>query len=89
MKLDHQLRLALDNGFQAAFGCAPERYFSAPGRTEIGGNHTDHQRIFRGCGDQKDPLYPAGGTDCGFRGLFHGQLDSPVPVLEQNKNRRG
>lgn len=22
----------------------PERYFSAPGRTEIGGNHTDHQR---------------------------------------------
>ena len=44
MKLDHQLRLALDNGFQTAFGCAPERYFSAPGRTEIGGNHTDHQR---------------------------------------------
>ena len=44
MKLDHQLRLALDNGFQTAFGCASERYFSAPGRTEIGGNHTDHQR---------------------------------------------
>ncbi len=35
---------ALDRGFQAAFGSAPERYFSAPGRTEIGGNHTDHQR---------------------------------------------
>ena len=34
----------LDAGFAAAFGCAPERYFSAPGRTEIGGNHTDHQR---------------------------------------------
>jgi galactokinase len=31
-------------GFNAAFGGAPERYFSAPGRTEIGGNHTDHQR---------------------------------------------
>ena len=44
MKLDHQLRLALDAGFSAAFGAAPERYFSAPGRTEIGGNHTDHQR---------------------------------------------
>ena len=35
---------ALDAGFQAAFGRIPEHYFSAPGRTEIGGNHTDHQR---------------------------------------------
>ena len=35
---------AVNAGFTAAFGCAPERYFSAPGRTEIGGNHTDHQR---------------------------------------------
>ena len=34
----------LDAGFAASFGGAPERYFSAPGRTEIGGNHTDHQR---------------------------------------------
>ena len=34
----------LDAGFAAAFGGAPARYFSAPGRTEIGGNHTDHQR---------------------------------------------
>jgi len=34
----------LDAGFAAAFGATPERYFSAPGRTEIGGNHTDHQR---------------------------------------------
>lgn len=37
-------KLVLDTGFAAAFGGAPERYFSAPGRTEIGGNHTDHQR---------------------------------------------
>ena len=37
-------RQALDTGFTAAFGGTPERYFSAPGRTEIGGNHTDHQR---------------------------------------------
>lgn len=34
----------LNAGFAAAFGVAPERYFSAPGRTEISGNHTDHQR---------------------------------------------
>ncbi len=37
-------KAALDAGFAAAFGGAPTRYFSAPGRTEIGGNHTDHQR---------------------------------------------
>ena len=35
---------ALCSGFSSAFGGAPTRFFSAPGRTEIGGNHTDHQR---------------------------------------------
>jgi len=34
----------LDTGFFEAFGGQPERYFSAPGRTELSGNHTDHQR---------------------------------------------
>ena len=42
LKKEH--KAALDAGFAAAFGKAPQRYFSAPGRTEIGGNHTDHQR---------------------------------------------
>ena len=31
-------------GFEATFGCSPEKFFTAPGRTEIGGNHTDHQQ---------------------------------------------
>ncbi|MBQ3492238.1 MAG: galactokinase [Oscillospiraceae bacterium] len=44
LKMESALKAALDTGFSAAFGGAPERYFSAPGRTEIGGNHTDHQR---------------------------------------------
>lgn len=44
MKMTIQEKEQLDCGFAAAFGGAPERYFSAPGRTEIGGNHTDHQR---------------------------------------------
>lgn len=35
---------ALDDGFQTVFGQMPQSYFSAPGRTEISGNHTDHQR---------------------------------------------
>ncbi len=43
MKIDSELKKALDAGFAAQFGGSPERYFSAPGRTEIGGNHTDHQ----------------------------------------------
>ena len=34
----------LDAGFAAVFGGTAERYFSAPGRTEVSGNHTDHQR---------------------------------------------
>lgn len=44
---------ALDRGFSATFGGAPTRYFSAPGRTEIGGNHTDHQhgRVLAGAVD--------------------------------------
>lgn len=34
----------LHEKFRAAFGAAPTHVFSAPGRTELGGNHTDHQR---------------------------------------------
>ena len=29
--------------FEKQFGCKPQFIFSAPGRTEISGNHTDHQ----------------------------------------------
>ena len=42
--MEKEMKRVLDAGFAAAFGGAPQRYFSAPGRTEIGGNHTDHQR---------------------------------------------
>ncbi len=44
LKLEKTTVAALNAGFEKVFGGAPERYFSAPGRTEIGGNHTDHQR---------------------------------------------
>ena len=44
MQLTAQNKTILDAGFRAAFFCEPVHYFSAPGRTEIGGNHTDHQR---------------------------------------------
>ena len=42
--LSPERKSALDAGFFAAFGTTPQSYFSAPGRTEISGNHTDHQR---------------------------------------------
>ena len=42
--IDSLQKDALDAGFASTFGGMPERYFSAPGRTEIAGNHTDHQR---------------------------------------------
>ncbi|MBQ8507255.1 MAG: galactokinase [Clostridia bacterium] len=34
---------ALADAFRAHFGCEPEMFVSAPGRTEVVGNHTDHQ----------------------------------------------
>ena len=34
----------LAGNFRAAFGRGPEGFYSAPGRTELVGNHTDHQR---------------------------------------------
>ncbi len=44
LHLSPERRQALDKGFFDVFGTKPECYFSAPGRTEISGNHTDHQR---------------------------------------------
>ena len=45
MKADPRRIEALNRGYVQTFGTAPSRYFSAPGRTEICGNHTDHQRF--------------------------------------------
>ena len=36
-------KLSLDTGFYTTFHSQPTHYFSAPGRTELSGNHTDHQ----------------------------------------------
>ena len=37
-------RAFLTDKFLTCFDAAPTHWFSAPGRTEIGGNHTDHQQ---------------------------------------------
>ena len=51
---------AVLNGLEATFGTHAEAgLYSAPGRTEIGGNHTDHQQRIR---PDRRGLHPAGGT---------------------------
>ena len=42
--LNPEVKANLNAGFESIFGSQPACYFSAPGRTEISGNHTDHQR---------------------------------------------
>ena len=42
--LNPEVKAALNAGFESIFAAKPECYFSAPGRTEVSGNHTDHQR---------------------------------------------
>lgn len=42
--MHEQTKDTLDKNFMEIFSAMPDRYFSAPGRTEICGNHTDHQR---------------------------------------------
>ena len=42
-EIEKRLDLALD-GFNRVYGKRATRLFSAPGRTELCGNHTDHQR---------------------------------------------
>lgn len=44
LRIHNCMKHTLDKGFTETFNIQPELYFSAPGRTEIGGNHTDHQR---------------------------------------------
>ena len=44
MYITKEEKQRLDQGFINQFGQMPTHYYSAPGRTEIGGNHTDHQR---------------------------------------------
>ncbi|MDL2232449.1 galactokinase [Ruminococcaceae bacterium OttesenSCG-928-L11] len=41
--LQRERYTSLLTGFTGQFGDKPVRLFSAPGRTEVGGNHTDHQ----------------------------------------------
>jgi len=84
--------LRVVEGFRAAFGPAEEAaLFSAPGRTEIGGNHTDHQHGHVLCGSvDLDMLACAApnGRKCvrirseGYPDLAV-ELDDPAPRREE------
>jgi len=80
----------LENGLKREWGQEDVRFFSAPGRSEIGGNHTDHQhgRILA-CAVDLDMLAAAAKTDRGeiriFSegfGPFSISLDDLEPVKE-------
>lgn len=71
-------------GFRHAFGYPAQALFSAPGRTELGGNHTDHQR---GCvlaaAVDLDILAAAAVTDSGvIRVLSQGYPMTEVSLRE-------
>ena len=71
-------------GFRQAFGYPAQALLSAPGRTELGGNHTDHQR---GCvlaaAVDLDILAAAAVTDSGIiRVLSQGYPITEVSLRE-------
>ena len=71
-------------GFRQTFGYSAQALFSAPGRTELGGNHTDHQR---GCvlaaAVDLDILAAAAVTDSGvIRVLSQGYPMTEVSLRE-------
>ncbi len=53
-------------GYRREFGGEPEAFYSAPGRTELGGNHTDHQHgAVLAASVNLDILAAVGRTDTG------------------------
>ena len=84
MILSAQRKAALNKGFSDAFGTEPVRYFSAPGRTELSGNHTDHQqgRVLAGAVNlDMQAAVRENGTDT-IRILSQGY---PMSVVELNQ----
>ncbi len=79
--------------FEKLFGEKPTHFFSAPGRTEIGGNHTDHNlgRVFA-AGVSLDVIAAVKATDDGIitvksEGFPVDKIDSAdTDVKEEEKN---
>ncbi len=70
-------------GFQAAFspdGSAPAALFSGPGRTEIGGNHTDHQHGHVLCGSVDLDTLACAGPNGGNTVRIHSEGYAPLEV---------
>lgn len=77
----------LKAAFENTFSCPPERFFSAPGRTEICGNHTDHQHgMVFAASVNKDTVAAVRQNDLGtIRILSKGYTVFEVPIQDLEK----
>jgi len=79
--------------FQRTFGEQPVKYFSSPGRTEISGNHTDHNNgIVIAASINLDSIGCAAKSDSGVE-IYSDGFDNPFTVdinrLEPIENEAG
>lgn len=86
--------LNLLHTFQQSFQEYPELLFSVPGRTEIGGNHTDHNGgVVIAAGVDLDILAAASRTENERVTLYSAGWDHPfaidIHLLEPRKDERG
>ena len=84
---------ALIGGFEQTFGEKPQRFFSASGRTEVCGNHTDHNN---GCvlaaGVSLDCIAAVVPTDDGmitFHSMGYGDVKIDTRELEVRQDEIG
>ena len=84
---------SLLDGFAAAFGEGEVRFFSAPGRTEVGGNHTDHNHgKVLAAGINLDAVAAAAkreGTVIREQSVGHGRNVVDIASLEPTPSERG
>ena len=79
--------------FEKQFGQAPQRFFSAPGRTEVCGNHTDHNcGLVLAAGVSMDVIAAVVPTDDGiitFRSLGYDTIKINTSDLEIKQGELG
>ena len=82
-ELQEKRQALLEENFEKAFGKAPQMLFSAPGRSEICGNHTDHNMGKAvGAAIDLDILAAVTPTDNGIIHIF----SEGFPEIEVNCN---
>ena len=84
---------AICEAYENQFGEKPQRFFSAPGRSEISGNHTDHNHgLVLAAGISLDCIAAVVPTDDGiitFRSLGFGEVKIDTADLEIKQQELG